>query len=193
MDEPQTIDDLAPMEYVQFREFLSKSFGLAIASMAPGAAFYIWHADLESYNFMGAVKDAGEVVRQCLIWTKNTMVMGRQDYHWQHESCLYGWKGGAAHGWFTDRKQTTLLNFERPTESKEHPTMKPVALFAYLISNSTPPGSLVLDNFAGSGTTVLSCEQLGRKAHAIELDERYCDVIIQRWEELTGGSAQKEG
>lgn len=83
MDEPQTIDDLAPMEYVQFREFLSKSFGLAIASMAPGAAFYIWHADLESYNFMGAVKDAGEVVRQCLIWTKNTMVMGRQDYHWQ--------------------------------------------------------------------------------------------------------------
>lgn len=173
----------------EFREFLIASYAAANANMRAGAAFYIWHADSEGYNFRAACREVGWKVRECLIWQKNTMVMGRQDYQWKHEPCLYGWKEGASHNWYSDRKQTTLLVFDRPTRNSEHPTMKPIPLIAYQMCNSTKPGDLVLDSFGGSGTTMIAAEQMGRRARLMELDPHYCDVIIARWEKLTGKEA----
>ena len=175
-----------------FRQFLTDAYTAADAVMKAGAVFYIWHADSEGYNFRGAAKDAGWTVRQCLIWKKQTMVMGRQDYHWKHEPCLYGWKDGAAHLWATDRKQTTILEFDRPFRNAEHPTMKPVELFEYQMLNNTKGSDLVLDSFAGSGTTVIACEKHGRQARLMELDPKYCDVIIKRWQDFTGQKAELE-
>lgn len=174
------------MEDTAFRQFLCGAFSVADDCMKPGAAFYIWHADTEGYNFRGACRDIGWQVRQCLIWVKNSMVLGRQDYHWQHEPCLYGWKDGAAHHWESDRKQTTILNFDKPQRNGEHPTMKPVALFAYQIANNTKPGKVVLDLFGGSGTTIVACEQLGRRGYLMELDPKYVDVIVRRYLQVTG-------
>lgn len=179
------------MEDTKFRTFLKDAFTAANEVMKEGASFYIWHADSEGYNFRGACHDIGWVVRQCLIWNKNSLVLGRQDYQWKHEPCLYGWKGGAGHNWYNDRSQTTVLDFNRPTRNEEHPTMKPVELFAYQMGNSTKPGELVLDLFGGSGTTIVAAEQLGRRAFLMELDPHYCDVIIARWEKLTGKTAEK--
>lgn len=172
-----------------FRQFLTDAYIAADAVMKAGAVFYIWHADSEGYNFRGAAKDAGWTVRQCLIWKKQTMVMGRQDYHWKHEPCLYGWKDGAAHLWATDRKQTTILEFDRPSRNAEHPTMKPVELFEYQMLNNTKGSDLVLDSFAGSGTTAIACQKHGRQARLMELDPKYCDVIIKRWQDFTGENA----
>src|SRR5699024_7728387 len=177
----------------EFRQFLVDAFRNAYEVMNEGAAFYIWHADLEGYNFRGACNDVGLPVRQCLIWNKNSMVMGRQDYHWKHEPCLYGWKPGAGHLWASDRKQTTVLDFERPNLNKEHPTMKPVRLFDYQIQNNTNKEDVVLDIFGGSGTTIIACEQNGRCAYTMELDPKYVDVIINRWEEYTGKKAELIG
>jgi DNA modification methylase len=115
------------------------------------------------------------------VWVKQTMVMGRQDYQWQHEPILYGWKPGAAHNWFTDRKQTTILEFDRPQSSEEHPTMKPISILAYLIKNSSKPNELVFDNFLGSGSTLIACEQTDRTCYGMELDEKYLDVIRKRY------------
>ncbi len=172
-----------------FREFLIDAFSCANAVMKEGAVFYIWHADSEGYNFRGACFDIGWTVRQCLIWNKNTMVLGRQDYQWKHEPCLYGWKEGASHLWASDRKQTTVIDFNKPARNGEHPTMKPVGLFDYQIQNNTKGGDVVLDLFGGSGTTLIACEQNKRIAYLMELDEHYCDVIITRWEALTGKKA----
>jgi site-specific DNA-methyltransferase (adenine-specific) len=172
-----------------FRQFLRDSYVAADAVMKPGAVFYVWHADSEGYNFRGAAKDAGWTVRQCLIWKKSSMVMGRQDYHWKHEPCLYGWKEGAAHLWATDRKQTTILEFDRPSRNAEHPTMKPVELFAYQMQNNTKGKDRVLYSFGGSGTTLIAAEKYGRDALLMELDPKYCDVIIKRWQEFTGKQA----
>lgn len=177
------------MEDTAFREFLASAFEAAKQNMKAGASFYIWHADSEGYNFRGAIHDVGMTVRQCLIWVKNVMVMGRQDYQVKHEPCLYGWNNGGSHAWYSDRKQTTVLNFDRPTRNKEHPTMKPVPLFAYLIENSSKRDDIVLDTFSGSGTTIIACEQLGRSGYCSELDPKYCDVIINRWENFTGEKA----
>lgn len=174
-----------------FRNFLVDAFEAANEVLKQGAVFYIWHADSEGYNFRGACFDIGWKVRQCLIWNKNSMVMGRQDYHWKHEPCLYGWKDGAGHLWASDRKQTTILNFDRPQRNAEHPTMKPIALFDYQITNNTKGGDIVLDSFGGSGTTLMACEQNGRNAMLMELDPKYVDVIINRWESFTGASAVK--
>lgn len=179
------------MKDTQFREFLKNAFYAADSAMKVGASFYIWHADSEGYNFRGACKDIGWSVRQCLIWNKNSLVMGRQDYQWKHEPCLYGWKDGASHLWMNDRKQTTVINMDRPTRNELHPTMKPVALFDYLIKNNTKSGDIVLDIFGGSGTTIMACEQNGRRGFLMELDPKYCDVIIKRWEEFTGEKAAK--
>lgn len=179
------------MEDDAFRQFLREAFTAADNVMKPGAVFYIWHADSEGYNFRGACHDIGWLVRQCLIWNKNSLVMGRQDYHWKHEPCLYGWKDGAGHLWASDRKQTTILNFDRPSKSSEHPTMKPIKLFDYQIQNNTKGKDVVLDTFAGSGTTIIACEQNGRSARCCELDPKYCDVIVDRWEKLTGEKAVK--
>jgi site-specific DNA-methyltransferase (adenine-specific) len=181
------------MEDVGFRQFLRDAYVAADSVMKAGAVFYIWHADSEGYNFRGAAHDAGWQVRQCLIWKKQTMVMGRQDYHWKHEPCLYGWKDGAAHLWATDRKQTTILEFDRPSRNGEHPTMKPVSLFEYQMLNNTKGSDIVLDSFAGSGTTAIACETHGRMARLMELDPKYCDVIITRWQDFTGQQATLEG
>lgn len=175
-----------------FREFLRDSYVAADAVMKAGAVFYIWHADSEGYNFRGAARDAGWTVRQCLVWEKQTLVMGRQDYHWKHEPCLYGWKEGAGHLWASDRKQTTLLKFDRPSRSEHHPTMKPVALFEYQMLNNTKGGDKVLDSFGGSGTTLLAAEKNGRIACLMELDPKYCDVIVKRWQDFTGKQATLE-
>jgi len=177
------------MENDQFRQFLRDAFVTADLVMKAGAVFYIWHADSEGFNFRGACTDAGWKVRQCLIWKKSSMVMGRQDYHWKHEPCLYGWKDGAGHLWAADRKQTTILEFDKPSRSGEHPTMKPVALFEYQMLNNTKGGDIVLDLFGGSGTTLLAAEKHGRHARLMELDPKYCDVIVKRWEDFTGKKA----
>ncbi len=173
----------------QFRQFLRDAYVAADVVMKQGAVFYIWHADSEGYNFRGAAKDAGWKVRQCLIWKKSSLVMGRQDYHWRHEPCLYGWKEGAGHLWAADRKQTTILEFDKPLRNGEHPTMKPVALFEYQMLNNTKGGDIVLDSFGGSGTTMLAAEKNGRYARLMELDPKYCDVIVKRWEDFTGKKA----
>ena len=177
------------MENDGFREFLKNSYLAASSSMKDGAVFYVWHADSEGYNFRGAAFDIGWQIRQCIIWVKQVMVMGRQDYHWKHEPCLYGWKDGAAHLWNTDRKQTTVLEFDRPFRNAEHPTMKPVELFEYQMLNNTKKNHLVLDSFGGSGTTMIAAEKNGRLSRIMELDPKYCDVIIKRWQDFTGKEA----
>lgn len=175
----------------EFLHFLQDAFDAADQVMKPGAAFYIWHADSNGAIFRNACDLVGWKVRQCLIWVKNTIVMGRQDYQWKHEPCLYGWKDGAAHDWENDRKQTTVLEFDKPQKSELHPTMKPVPLFDYLMKNNTRAGASVLDLFAGSGTTIIAAEQNGRKAYCMELDPKYVDVIIDRWETFTGKKAER--
>jgi site-specific DNA-methyltransferase (adenine-specific) len=172
-----------------FRQFLRDSYVAADVVMKQGAVFYIWHADSEGYNFRGAAFDTGWKVRQCLIWKKSTIVMGRQDYHWKHEPCLYGWKEGAGHLWATDRKQSTILEFDKPSRNGEHPTMKPVALFEYQMLNNTKGGDIVLDSFGGSGTTMIAAEKNGRVGYLMEFDPKYCDVIVKRWENFTGKTA----
>lgn len=199
-----------------FCAFLKRAFSAALPVLEPGAGFYIWHADGASgWAFRDSCRAVGLQVRQCLVWVKQGATLGRQDYHWQHEpclhgqaqpedlpgmdrgdgedfdheACLYGWKDGRPHLWTSDRKQTTVLMFDRPTRSAEHPTMKPIKLLAYQICNSTRPGARVADFFGGSGSTLMASEQTGRVAYLIELDPGYVDVIIARWETYTGEKA----
>lgn len=139
------------------------------------------------------MQDVGLKVRQCLIWNKHTLVMGRQDYHWKHEPCLYGWKDGASHLWATDRKQTTVLNFDRPSRNAEHPTMKPVELFAYQIQNNTKGEDIVLDTFGGSGTTIIASAKTRRQCRMMELDPKYCDVIRRRWTKWAKENGKEAG
>ena len=181
-------DNLAGDEFLQF---LRDAFDAADQVMKPGAAFYIWHSDSNGAIFRNACSLVSWKVRQCLIWVKNTIVMGRQDYQWKHEPCLYGWKDGAAHDWENDRKQTTVLEYDKPLKSELHPTMKPVPLFDYQMKNNTKEGAVVLDLFAGSGTAIIAAEQNGRCAYCMEIDPKYCDVIIDRWEAFTGEKAKR--
>ena len=174
-------DKMASSDFYQFLYDFYTSIG---AYTKEGAAWYVWHADSEGHNFRQALVDAGVKLAQCLVWVKNSMVMGRQDYHWKHEPCLYGWKEGVAHNWFSDRKQTTVLEFERPNRNAEHPTMKPVPLIAYQIENSSKPNFIVSDGFLGSGTTMVAAHQLNRKCYGMELDPKYCQVIIDRMHKL---------
>ena len=179
------------LEDAELLDFLQNAFQQALEHMKPGAAFYIFHADSKGAVFGNACALAGLKIRESLVWVKNVMTLGRQDYQWRHEPCLYGWKDGASHSWYSDRKQTTVLEFDKPSANREHPTMKPVPLIAYLIGNSSKKGDTVLDCFGGSGSTLIACEQLERKCLMMELDPHYCDVIIARWEELTGEMAEK--
>lgn len=180
------------MDNDKFEEFLTNAFNAANANMEKGASFYIFHNDGYSYWFRKALINTVDLeLRENLVWVKNSLVLGRQDYQWRHEACLYGWKKGASHNWFSDRKQTTVMEFDRPTKSVEHPTMKPVPIFAYLMGNSTKECWNVYDGFGGSGTTLIAAEQLNRNAFLMELDPHYCDVIIARWEKLTGEKAVK--
>ncbi len=208
----------------QFFDFLKKAFTNANSALRSGAAFYIWHADSEGFRFRGAAEAAGWKVRQCIIWNKNSFVMGRQDYHWKHEPCLYGWTTGNSHYFVDDRSQstvfedagldvhkmkkaeleelvkkmlgdrvsTTVINEDKPARNAEHPTMKPVRLLARLIRNSSRAEDTVLDLFGGSGSTLIACQQLNRRCLTMELDPHYCDVILTRWERLTGNTAVKK-
>ena len=171
----------------KFREFLTAAFRCASDSLEPGASFYIFHSDSESSNFRLAARDTELEVHETLYWIKNSFVLGRFDYHYQSESCLYGWKPGAPHKWYSDRCQCNLLNFDKPKHNDVHPSMKPVEMLVYLVQNSSKRGETVLDNFGGSGSTLIACEQTGRKCRMIELDEKYCDVIRRRWAEFKHG------
>lgn len=169
------------MKSDDFYTFLFNFYAETLAASELGASIYVFHADTEGVNFRKAMVDAGFKLSQCLIWLKNSIVMGRQDYHWKHEPCLYGWVEGAAHRWFSDRTQTTVLEFDRPSKSEDHPTMKPLDLFIYLIKNSSKQGDIVGDPFMGSGTTLICCEQSWRNARGLELDPRYVDVQVKRY------------
>lgn len=204
----------------EFLPFLTDAFQAADSVMKPGAAFYIWHADTRGLIFRQACRDIGWEIRQCLVWVKNALVLGRQDYQWKHEPCLYGWKDGAAH-YFTeersnttvfedridldemkkdemrellekllaDRTPTTVIHADKPLKNGIHPTMKPIELIGELIANSSQRGWNVLDSFGGSGSTLVACEQMGRNCYTMELDPKYADCIVARWEELTGQKA----
>jgi site-specific DNA-methyltransferase (adenine-specific) len=163
-----------------FYQFLYDFYTAAATACKKGAAIYVWHASSEVINFGKAMVDAGWLLKQQLIWVKNTMVMGRQDYQWKHEPCLYGWLAGGSHNWYSDRKQTTVIEWDKPQRNGEHPTMKPIGLFAYQIQNSSKAGDIVIDCFGGSGTTMVACEQTNRQARIVEFDPKYCQVIIDR-------------
>lgn len=171
----------------EFEDFLRSAFSNADSHLKHGGAFYIWHASKTQKHFEECLPWE---IRQQLIWNKSTIVIGRQDYQWKHEPCFYGWKEGAPHKWYSDRSQSTVLEFAKPNRNGDHPTMKPVELIAYQISNSTKAGDTVLDLFGGSGTTLIAAEQLNRRCRMLELDERYASVIIKRWETLTGEKAE---
>jgi len=174
----------------KFYKFLFNAFSAAKDNLKQGASFYIWYSSSEMVNFTNAANNSGLSVRENLIWEKNNIVLGRQDYQWKHEPCLYGWVEGGSHSWYSDRKQTTVMHFDKPQRADLHPTMKPVALFDYQIKNSTKSGDVVLDLFGGSGTTIMACEQDGRNACVMEFDPKYVDVIIKRWEDFTGKKAE---
>lgn len=163
-----------------FYNFLYDFYTAISTVTKKGGAIYVWHASSEIVNFAKAMVDAGWLLKQQLIWVKNSLVMGRQDYHWRHEPCLYGWLDGGSHKWYGDRKQSTVIEWDRPLRNGEHPTMKPVGLFAYQIQNSSKAGDIVIDAFGGSGTTMVASHQLGRRCYTLELDPKYCDVIIDR-------------
>lgn len=177
------------MNETEFYNFLLTSFRNMYESIKCGGSIYVFHADTEGLNFRNAFKSCGFKLAQCLVWVKNTFVMGRQDYQWRHEPILYGWKEGTGHYFVNDRKQSTVLEFDKPSRNAEHPTMKPVDLLVYLIKNSSKENDLILDLFGGSGTTLVAAEQTKRTCYMMELDPKYCDVIIKRWENLTGEKA----
>ncbi|HEX2986082.1 MAG TPA: DNA modification methylase [Caproiciproducens sp.] len=169
-----------------FYEFLLKAHKNMYSSLKDGAALYVFHADSEGLNFRRAFTDAGFKLAQCCVWEKNSMVLGRQDYQWQHEPVLYGWKPTGPHKWHSDRCQTTIWKFDRPPRSTEHPTMKPIPLVAYPIQNSSKKGDLILDLFGGSGSTLMACEQTGRICYMMEIEPLFCDVIVRRYFKATG-------
>lgn len=175
-----------------FLAFLRDAFAQMLGHAVPGAAAYVFHADTEGLNFRRAFTEAGWRLAQCGVWVKPGFVLGRHDYHWRHEPVLYGWRPGAAHRWYGDRCQSTVWTFERPARSEEHPTMKPVALLSYLMMNSSQAGDVVLDPFSGSGSTLIACVQTGRVGRLMEIDARYCDVIVRRWEAFSGERATRE-
>ncbi|WP_426705020.1 site-specific DNA-methyltransferase [Corynebacterium auriscanis] len=177
------------MDADAFYQFLLDSFTAAAAVMAPGASAYVFHADTEGLAFRRAFIDAGFKLSGCCIWVKDSLVLGRSPYQWQHEPCLFGWKSGGKHAWYADRKQTTIWQFAKPKRSKNHPTSKPVDLMAYPMGNSTQPNAIVLDPFAGSGSTLIAAEQTERVAHCMELDPKYASVILRRYVEHTGDAA----
>ncbi len=176
-----------------FAAFLGTAFTNGINVMRPGAAAYICHAETEGLAFRTAFVEAGFKLSSCLIWRKNSLVLGRSDWQWAHEPILYGWKPGAAHSWYGGRDKTTVLEENKPTRNAEHPTMKPVALVERMVVNSTKTGHLVLDLFSGSGSTLIACERTARLARLLEIDPRFVDVAVRRWEQFTNRTAVLEG
>ena len=176
------------MENEAFYDFLLAAFTNTEAAMAKDASIYVFHADTEGLNFRKAFYDAGFYLSGTCIWKKQSLVLGRSPYQWQHEPVIFGWKKSGKHNWYADRKQTTIWEFEKPKKNADHPTMKPVALVAYPILNSSLSNCIVLDPFGGSGSTLIACEQTDRICYTIELDEKYCDVIVKRYIEQVGSS-----
>lgn len=171
-----------------FYHFLLDAFVNAEAHMASDASIYVFHADTEGLNFRRAFQDAGFYLSGCCIWKKQSLVLGRSPYQWIHEPVLFGWKQKGKHQWYTGRKETTVWEFDKPKKNGEHPTMKPIPLLAYPIMNSSMTNSIVLDIFGGSGSTLIACEQTGRICRTVELDEKFCDVIVKRYIEQVGSS-----
>lgn len=176
------------MENDKFYQFLLDAFTNMERVMAEDGSIYVFHADTEGLNFRKAFSEAGFYLSGTCIWKKQSLVLGRSPYQWQHEPCLYGWKKKGKHQWYSDRKQTTIWEFDKPKKNGDHPTMKPIPLIAYPIKNSSMSNCIVLDPFGGSGSTLIACEQLGRICHTIELDEKYCDVIVKRYIEQVGSA-----
>lgn len=172
------------MENDLFLRFLKTVFDIMASILKPGGSFYVFHADSEGENFRRSIREAGLKIAQCCIWVKDTLVMGRQDYQWQHEPCLYGWKTGAAHFWNSDRKQTTIWKFDKPRASRLHPTMKPIALMAYPICNSSKHGDIIVDLFSGSGSTIMACQQTDRIGYAMEIDPKYVAASVRRFRSM---------
>lgn len=170
----------------KFYNFLLDAFSNMEKVMADDASIYIFHADTEGLNFRKAFNDAGFYLSGCCIWKKPSLVLGRSPYQWQHEPCLYGWKKKGKHQWYSGRRETTIWEFEKPKKNAEHPTMKPIALLAYPITNSSMSNTIILDPFGGSGSTLIACEQTDRSCYTIELDEKFCDVIVKRYIEQVG-------
>lgn len=210
------------MSSSEFKTFINSAMKCASSALKKGAAFYVWYGDIEDVAFRTACTGNGLLVKQCLIWVKNGFTLGRQDYQWRHEPCLYGWKDGAGHYFLDDRAQdtviedkpninkmskdelkayikelldeklsTTIMREDKPLKNSDHPTMKPIKLLSRLIKNSTKQNQLVIDLFGGSGSTLVTCEQLNRKCYMMEYDPKYADVIVKRWEDLTGQKAVK--
>ncbi len=176
------------MSQDKFYQFLFDAFANIEKKMENDASIYVFHADTEGLNFRKAFADAGFYLSGTCIWKKQSLVLGRSPYQWQHEPCLFGWKKNGKHQWYSDRKQTTIWEFDRPKRNNDHPTMKPVPLIAYVIKNSSLSNCIILDPFAGSGSTLIACEQTNRICYTIELDEKYCDVIVKRYIEQAGCS-----
>lgn len=172
----------------KFYEFLLAAFKNMESVMAPDASIYVFHADTEGLNFRRAFADAGFYLSGCCIWKKQSLVLGRSPYQWQHEPVLYGWKKNGKHQWYTGRKETTIWEFDKPKKNGDHPTMKPIPLLAYPIGNSSMANSVVLDPFGGSGSTLIACEQTDRICRTVELDEKFCDVIVNRYIEQVGSA-----
>lgn len=170
----------------KFYQFLLDAFTCMEKAMAVDASIYIFHADTEGLNFRRAFADAGFYLSGCCVWKKQSLVLGRSPYQWQHEPVLYGWKKSGKHQWYTGRKETTIWEFDKPKKNGDHPTMKPIPLLAYALGNSTQTNGLVLDPFGGSGSTLIACEQTGRVCYTAELDEKFCDVIVNRYIEQVG-------
>ena len=171
-----------------FYNFLLSAYTQMHSAMADDASIYVFHADTEGLNFRRAFADAGFYLSGCCIWKKQSLVLGRSPYQWQHEPCLYGWKKNGKHQWYTGRKETTIWEFDKPKKNGDHPTMKPIPLLAYPIMNSTMSNAVVLDPFGGSGSTLIACEQTDRICYTVELDEKFCDVIVKRYIEQVGSS-----
>ncbi len=174
------------MDNDKFYNFLLDAFSNMEKVMADDASIYVFHADTEGLNFRKAFNDAGFYLSGCCIWKKPSLVLGRSPYQWQHEPCLYGWKKKGKHQWYSGRKETTIWEFEKPKKNADHPTMKPIPLLAYPITNSSMSNTLILDPFGGSGSTLIACEQTERSCYTIELDEKFCDVIVKRYIEQVG-------
>ena len=176
------------MENAAFYDFLLAAFQNTEEAMADDASIYVFHADTEGLNFRKAFSDAGFYLSGTCIWKKQSLVLGRSPYQWQHEPILFGWKKKGRHQWYTGRKESTIWEFDKPKKNKDHPTMKPVPLLAYPILNSSMSNAIVLDPFGGSGSTLIACEQTDRVCRTIELDEKFCDVIVKRYIEQVGSA-----
>lgn len=177
------------MKNEEFYNFLKASFDAVVEHMEKGGVGYVFHADTEGLNFRKAFVDAGFHLAGCCIWVKDSLVLGRSDYQWQHEPVLYGFLQNGSHPWFSDRKQTTIWNFKKPKRNENHPTSKPLDLLGYPIGNSTQENAIVVDTFGGSGSTMMACEQLNRVCYMMELDPKYASVILRRYVEDTGDEA----